>query len=103
VLFCAGGQGDLKKEAATAAVVARREEKCAIQSHNAATQAKIAEYEHQIQTMLRQMDENDATHGQEMKMVSHRYGELQTQLRDYHRELMATIAQDSTDVAEILA
>lgn len=53
--------------------------------------------------MLRQMDENDATHGQEMKMVSHRYGELQTQLRDYHRELMATIAQDSTDVAEILA
>eukprot|EP00854_Cymbomonas_tetramitiformis_P018737 gene18737-22376_t len=65
-------QGGLKQEAAVAAVAAAREEKCAVESHNAATQARLAELEHQ------HVKDGRSQHRREMKTVSVKYGMLET-------------------------
>mmetsp|Transcript_29485 Transcript_29485/g.49579 ORF Transcript_29485/g.49579 Transcript_29485/m.49579 type:complete len:456 (-) Transcript_29485:50-1417(-) len=86
-------QGELKREAAVASVTAAREEKVAVELHNTATQARIAEVDYQIQALQRQVEDATASHNQEMSIVSTKYTQLQKQVQDYHRQVKAALAQ----------
>ncbi|KAK3239512.1 hypothetical protein CYMTET_50565 [Cymbomonas tetramitiformis] len=84
-------QGGLKQEAAVAAVAAAREEKCAVESHNAATQARLAELEHQIRAVEQHVKDGRSQHRREMKTVSVKYGMLETKVKEYQQQLLSAL------------